>query len=818
MSKHINIDEKLTVTYCIPFWLRDEQVKYSTNRIKARIEPVYDKRSDPIAVVCYGPSLNDTWEKIRDFKYIITCSGAHKFLIDRGIIPTFHCLHASSEIQTQNGPKTIKWIVDNQYDGKVLSMMDGKFVWKRITNHWSRSSRKLGKKWVKVNFCKVGNKSNLICTSDHRIAIIDDPLKPVIYYDEAANTQGKFAIRSPYSTDLNHRENPLFNPDQVSAMIGIMFGDGQIKADGIFRNTHGEPQTQYNEFKKTLFCGSIQSWVGFGLEQHWTRTTSWYPVNGQTKYLRKLMYPNGKKTIKNVIKYLDEIGLAFWYMDDGTLRDPNHYPYAMFCTDSFSHEDILLIIEHLKTKWGFDPQISACPTGERIRLRTGDSEKLFKIIAPYIHKDLHYKIPKQFLATNQYQFNCHRLEFSAEYIQKVEEMPVVRGKWHGGRLYDIEVEDSHNFVANHVVVHNCEVDPRPHKIQLIGQPHKDVEYLIASTCHKAVWDHLEGFNVKLWHVFANEEDALRSLPPNEWALTGGSSVGLRAMTIARFLGFTDLHIFGMDGCEGKSGKHAGEHPNQPKKSVTTVYEGVEYQTTASILECAKQTWHELDQMPDVKATFYGDGLVQAMSKNYVSKYKQGDSTTIGINKPELISQDYAELNSKLHIDNLGYGVGGSKYATVVCELSKSLKTTSILDYGCGKGYLAKSLPFPIWEYDPAIPGKTESPRPADIVICTDVLEHIEPEKLLFVLDDLRRCVKKVGYFVIHTGAAIKQYADGRNTHLIQKDKSWWKKKLSKFFAVGSIIEKLPELHVVVGPKKLKKAKIRVGSEFASNQV
>lgn len=70
-----------------------------------------------------------------------------------------------------------------------------------------------------------------------------------------------------------------------------------------------------------------------------------------------------------------------------------------------------------------------------------------------------------------------------------------------------------------------------------------------------------------------------------------------------------------------------------------------------------------------------------------------------------------------------------------------------------------------------------------------------------VLDDLKRCVKQVGYFVIHTGPAQKVYADGRNTHLTQEGRAWWEKKLGKFFQVGKVFEVGPELHCIVAPKQ-----------------
>ena len=131
-----------------------------------------------------------------------------------------------------------------------------------------------------------------------------------------------------------------------------------------------------------------------------------------------------------------------------------------------------------------------------------------------------------------------------------------------------------------------------------------------------------------------------------------------------------------------------------------------------------------------------------------------------------------------------------------------MQTRSVLDYGSGKGYLGKELPFPIWEYDPAIPGKDQSPRPADLVVCTDVLEHIEPEKLIHVLRDLSRCVLKVGYFVIHTGPSGKVLADGRNSHLIQQPPEWWRMKLKKHFILSkhSLTYKHPILTAVVGQK------------------
>ena len=80
---------KIEVQYCIPLEQRDAQVRESTQRIKGRILPG-PITNEPIAIVGFGPSLNDTWTELKKFKYIMTGSGSHKFLVDRGIIPTHH--------------------------------------------------------------------------------------------------------------------------------------------------------------------------------------------------------------------------------------------------------------------------------------------------------------------------------------------------------------------------------------------------------------------------------------------------------------------------------------------------------------------------------------------------------------------------------------------------------------------------------------------------------------------------------------------------------------------------------------------------------
>ncbi len=150
----------------------------------------------------------------------------------------------------------------------------------------------------------------------------------------------------------------------------------------------------------------------------------------------------------------------------------------------------------------------------------------------------------------------------------------------------------------------------------------------------------------------------------------------------------------------------------------------------------------------------------------------------------LISEAYKEQNRLLHEERPDYGANSHRLAGMVKDMCRQGPFASVLDYGCGKGTLKEFLPgLDVREYDPAITGKDGSPEPADLVVCSDVLEHIEPDCLADVLADLRRVSGRMALLVISTIPATKTLPDGRNAHLIVEDPGWWRAKVSEHFTI-----------------------------------
>ena len=145
----------------------------------------------------------------------------------------------------------------------------------------------------------------------------------------------------------------------------------------------------------------------------------------------------------------------------------------------------------------------------------------------------------------------------------------------------------------------------------------------------------------------------------------------------------------------------------------------------------------------------------------------------------LITDGYRALNEQLHA-NPRYG--SRRRDEIYKQISGLMEKTgsqTLLDYGCGKGEMAKYLKASC--YDPCVPGFSGPPEPHDFVACCDVLEHVEPELLSNVLIHIEQLAQKAVYLVISTRAASKTLADGRNAHLIVKGSDWWHKQIEAVF-------------------------------------
>lgn len=125
---------------------RIENIASNMEAVKDRLILPAAEHAHSIQLVCYGPSLQRTWELIDRTRPILTVSGAHDFLKRRGITPTYHVEfdwrpHKALGINDPKG--TVFWLascvhpeVRKKCPNPVLwhaeqSLEEGKFIKKR---------------------------------------------------------------------------------------------------------------------------------------------------------------------------------------------------------------------------------------------------------------------------------------------------------------------------------------------------------------------------------------------------------------------------------------------------------------------------------------------------------------------------------------------------------------------------------------------------------------------------------------------------------------------------------------------------------------
>lgn len=147
----------------------------------------------------------------------------------------------------------------------------------------------------------------------------------------------------------------------------------------------------------------------------------------------------------------------------------------------------------------------------------------------------------------------------------------------------------------------------------------------------------------------------------------------------------------------------------------------------------------------------------------------------------MLSNEYRQQLIDMHTKE-PWGTKGFKYIERTVNFIGDCK--SVLDYGAGQRTLEIGLreirpDLEIRSYDPGIPEISLDPLPADLVVCTDVLEHIEPDHLTVVLNHIFDLAHKRVYLHVALTKAKRFLPDGRNAHLIQQPTDWWINQIGK---------------------------------------
>lgn len=153
------------------------------------------------------------------------------------------------------------------------------------------------------------------------------------------------------------------------------------------------------------------------------------------------------------------------------------------------------------------------------------------------------------------------------------------------------------------------VDPRPMPDNF-SQPHEDTIFLLASRANPEVFDRLKDSKVMLWHSYGSldEAKAYKGRP----SIGGGSTSGMRAITMGYILGFRNFVLYGMDSCLAEdrlTKRFTGEQAGQV---VDVIVGGRTFYCNGAMAQQANEFQELFRTFPGIQIEAKGDGLIAAI--------------------------------------------------------------------------------------------------------------------------------------------------------------------------------------------------------------
>jgi recombination protein RecA len=271
---------------------------------------------------------------------------------------------------------------------------------------------------------------------------------------------GDLAVGDHVLQRVTHRLSAF----QWEALLGGLMGDGALSPTksghgARYRWGHGAAQEIYGDWKATLF-GNLR--VSRSKNDRGAVFHDVQPLP-ELAELRRAVYVGGKKVLSyDFLKALTPLSLAIWYMDDGGFelrskglqeRTRGGSGRSEICVEAFEASSRTRLRDHLADTWGIRPSLGQRGGMAVLTFSTSETAKLHALIAPFVHPSMQRKL----LPAYQGRFGVeHVFAPSRDIVMPMPIRSIVGGAPNGRHThrFDIEVEGTHSYLADGVVVHN----------------------------------------------------------------------------------------------------------------------------------------------------------------------------------------------------------------------------------------------------------------------------------------------------------------------------------------------------------------------------
>ncbi len=250
---------------------------------------------------------------------------------------------------------------------------------------------------------------------------------------------------------------------------------------------HGPRQVDYAQWKADLFANigtTVSAHAGGGIEVSTSPLTELGELHDGV-YVGAAGKRGAKRFSADFLKTVGPLGLAIWYQDDfgfivrslgKQTRTREITGRADVCVDAMEPETQERVAEWLRDTWNLPCRLTTrgALQSRCIVLTAEATSRLHALIAPFVHPSMAYKLLPQYrgrFGVEAVFAPPHRTLLPMPII-KIEATPPNGKQTH---RFDIEVEGSHNYFVDGVMVHNSpEITPGGRALKFYSSVRLDI--------------------------------------------------------------------------------------------------------------------------------------------------------------------------------------------------------------------------------------------------------------------------------------------------------------------------------------------------------
>lgn len=257
----------------------------------------------------------------------------------------------------------------------------------------------------------------------------------------------------------------IYNDNNLDILLGFILGDGSLSKNeqatpDIYRlkKQHGLCQLDYCEFSAEILNSKVAltGRSGYtGEVQPVTQTKSLF-INPE--FITCCFDKAGRKRItEELIEYFSPRTLALWYMDDGSVNIYDEINgNCRFHTESFTYEENEILSSILLERFNIPSNVlDYQKNGHTLYYLTigkEGTERLHNVIKNYVFDSMQYKL----IPEHRGKFD-KSLYFTYKNLQNITTKLITEiALLEEEEVFNLEVEDNHNYFANGVLTHNCQ--------------------------------------------------------------------------------------------------------------------------------------------------------------------------------------------------------------------------------------------------------------------------------------------------------------------------------------------------------------------------